>query len=665
MGLFSLAWSERERVVAWPERERVEAALSSIFHLPGFRPGQEEIIRDITSGYDTLAVMPTGGGKSLCYQLPAVVTPGLTLVISPLIALMKDQVDALRLKGVQAVSLHSGLTFGEQQAILDAVQSGTIKILFIAPERLQTQTFQTLLSRIHVGLVAVDEAHCISQWGHDFRPAYRKIGQLRTTLGNPPTIALTATASQEVQQDIMEQLHLSSPRRHILGFDRQNLLYAAHIFKTDAQKIAFTLEFIENTLQKRCFNEPAFQGCGIIYAATIRQAEEIHKTLCDNGIRAGLYHASLPPDARNRIQDAFKDDAYHCLVATNAFGMGVDKPNIRYVIHMSLSSSVEAYTQEAGRAGRDRKPAQCILLFAPKDIKIQQRFIQNSAPDVIVYKAILESFAKTSKGKLPEPGARTTLEKILNHHADITGKALNETKINTALRKLKAFDHIDIAPNGEMTWLSKCPRNLARNFADDSHKQKECAEKRLMELVHYVYEKTCRTKFILKYFGSREYRHFGGCCHCDRCNAIFPQDKYGEDGPFPPEACQTVILKIISTVARYNRHKQLLGLLDLSRILHGENAPRCPEFVTTCGALAYLGETEIRILVALMLDDALLALDHSRSLWLTEKGLHFMQNPSCGLPMTAPRLHAYMQHRFPDAACDAQAWSFSFQNRIS
>lgn len=642
---------------AWPERERVEAALSSIFNLSGFRPGQEEIIRDITSGHDTLAVMPTGGGKSLCYQLPAVVTPGLTLVISPLIALMKDQVDALRFKGVQAASLHSGLTFGEQQSILDAVNTGSLKILFIAPERLQTPGFQSLLTRIHVGLVAVDEAHCISQWGHDFRPAYRKIGDLRTILGNPPTIALTATASHEVQQDIVEQLHLDSPRRHILGFDRQNLLYSARIFKTDAQKTAFILEFVEHNLQQRCFNEPAFQGCGIIYTSTIRQGEEIHAILCENGIRAGLYHASLPADERNRIQDAFKEDAYHCLVATNAFGMGVDKPNIRYVIHMSLSGSVEAYTQEAGRAGRDRKPAQCILLFSPKDVKIQQRFIQNAAPDILVYKAILEAFADSSKGKLPTPGAQTNLAKIQERYAAATGKSLNEGKANVALRKLKAFDHIDIALNGNLTWLSKCPRNLARNFADDSHKQKECAEKRLMELIHYVYEKDCRTKFILKYFGSREHKQFGGCCHCDCCHAIFPKDEYGEDGPFPPEPNETVILKIIATVARFNKHKSPLYVLDLSAILHGNADAHSADFVTTFAALAYFGETELRILIALMLESDLLAKDRSHSLWLTEKGRRYMQNNTRNLANDAPALGLYMSRRFPNAACCGQPWS--------
>lgn len=638
----------------WPERERVEAALERIFNLPGFRPGQEEIIRDITSGHDTLAVMPTGGGKSLCYQLPAVVTPGLTLVISPLIALMKDQVDALTRKGVRAASLHSGLSYGEQQSILESVNTGTLKILFIAPERLQTAAFQALLTRIHVGLVAVDEAHCISQWGHDFRPAYRKIGDLRAALGNPPTIALTATASHEVQQDIIDQLHLDSPRRHILGFDRQNLLYSARIFKTDTQKIEFILTFIRENMQQRCFNEPAFQGCGIIYTATIRQAEDLYHALNQSGIRTGIYHASLSPDERNRIQDAFKDDAYHCLVATNAFGMGVDKPNIRYVIHMSLSGSVEAYTQEAGRAGRDRKPAQCILLYTPKDVKLQQRFIQNSAPDIIVYRAILESFAEATKEKLPSPGAQTTLEKILEHYEAITGKPLPEAKANVALRKLKAFDHIDMTLNGKMTWLSKCPRNLARKFADDSHKQMACAEKRLMELVNYVYEKTCRTKFILKYFGSREYKLFGGCCHCDKCHAVFPQDKYGEDGPFPPEACETVILKIVSTVARFNRHKTPLYPFELSALLHGNANIKPPDFVTTFASLAYLSETELRVLIAFMLETALLMPDSLRSLWLSEKGIQFMA--SHNLSKAAPALMQYLRIRFPNADHTATPW---------
>ena len=648
MGLFGTGWAEKERV---------EEALSRVFKLHAFRPGQEDIVRDITSGHDTLAVMPTGAGKSLCYQLPAVVTPGLTLVISPLIALMKDQVDALKLKGIRADALHSGLTHSEQQAIIDDVTRGELKILFVAPERLQTNAFQAILSQIHVGLIAVDEAHCISQWGHDFRPAYRRIGDLRTTLGNPPTIALTATASHSVQEDIVAQLHLKSPKTHILGFDRQNLLYSVKIFKTDSQKIEFILDFIMQNIQHECFSEPAFQGCGIVYASTIKQAEMLYTTLNDYGIRTGLYHAGLTPAERTRIQDAFKNDAYHCLVATNAFGMGVDKPNIRYVIHMSLSGSVEAYTQEAGRAGRDRKPAQCILLYAPKDIRIQQSFIKNSSPDLVVYKTILESFADSSKSKQPQPGAHSNLIEIRKRYLSKTGKPLNEAVADVALRKLKSLDHLAVSPAGDLLWLSKCPTNLAKKMAEESKTQEECAEKRLMELINYAHESKCRTKFILKYFGSREYKLFGGCCHCDLCHAVFPNDTRGNPGPFPPEPLSFIVLKIISTVARFNTHNTALTIHETSAILHGSDAAPHFEFSTTDAALAYLSETEIRILLALMIEDRLISTSSGHALHLTDKGVRFMQNKSHQTDGYAPQLTAYANKRFPEMDTQARPWT--------
>jgi len=647
MGIFSSNWDGKERV---------EEALKRVFKLPEFRPGQEEIIRDITTGHDTLAVMPTGGGKSLCYQLPAIVTPGLTLVISPLIALMKDQVDALKQKGIRAEALHSGISHAEQQSILDDVSIGEIKILFVAPERLQTSSFQSLLTQIHVGLIAVDEAHCISQWGHDFRPAYRRIGALRTTLNDPPTIALTATASHSVQEDIVAQLHLKSPKTHILGFDRQNLLYSVKIFKTDSQKIEFILDFVMQNIQQKCFAEPAFQGCGIVYASTIKQAEMLYTTLNDYGIRTGIYHAGLSAPERTRIQDAFKDDAYHCLVATNAFGMGVDKPNIRYVIHMSLSGSVEAYTQEAGRAGRDRKPAQCILLYAPKDIRIQQSFIKNGAPDLIVYKTILEAFADKTKTKLPTPGSRTNLVEIKKRYVSKTGKPLNENLAEIALRKLKSLDHLDISQSNDLLWLSKCPSNLAKKMAEESKLQEECAEKRLAELINYANESKCRTKFILKYFGSREYKLFGGCSHCDLCHAVYPSDDRGKAGAFPPEPMKYVILKIISTVARYNLQKVDLGIFEASAMLHGAKTAKQEEFATTFGSLAYMSETEIRILIALMLEDRLIMKTSNQKLVMTERGTHFLKDKEARIEGYAPQLGSYISKRFPEADEGAAPW---------
>lgn len=334
-----------------------------------FRPGQEEIINSILEGKDTLAIMPTGGGKSICYQIPALVMEGTTIVISPLISLMKDQVDVLKSKGISAESINSLMSVREVNEILDNAVDGKYKMLYIAPERLQTKRFIDIFSEIQISFIAVDEAHCISEWGHDFRPAYLKIPQALGAYRDYPIAAFTATATKEVQNDISENLALKEPNRFIKGFDRPNLTY---ITKTTEDKANTCLDIIRSS----------GKGSTIIYAGTRKRVEEFYEALKLENIKIDMYHAGLPDDYRNEAQEKFFNGEIKTIIATNAFGMGIDKEDVRNVIHVDLPGTIEAYYQEAGRAGRDGKPANCILLYHPGDITLQEFFIDVSYPAV-------------------------------------------------------------------------------------------------------------------------------------------------------------------------------------------------------------------------------------------------------------------------------------------
>jgi ATP-dependent DNA helicase RecQ len=340
------------------------------FGLSSFRPGQQEVVQAVLSGHDCLCVMPTGGGKSLCYQLPSIVRPGLTIVVSPLIALMKDQVDALSKRGIRACLINSTLSNNEQQQRLDEVSQGKFSLLYVAPERLRNSRFLDVIRATPVQLLAVDEAHCISEWGHDFRPDYARIGRFREALGGVQTIALTATATPRVQKDIGEILRLRHPKCFVTGFARENLYLGSVYCNGDRDKDRALVEFLKNE-----------EGSGIIYAATRKRCESLVEYLTEQlKISIGAYHAGLTPDQRRTVQEQFMCNKLKAIVATNAFGMGIDKSDLRYVIHYNLPGSLEAYYQEAGRAGRDGLPSKCVVLFASQDRNIQEFFIENANP---------------------------------------------------------------------------------------------------------------------------------------------------------------------------------------------------------------------------------------------------------------------------------------------
>jgi len=348
-------------------RDQLFAPLKQYFGFASFRPLQEEIIRDALAGKDVFAVLPTGGGKSLCFQLPALVRPGLTVVVSPLIALMKDQVDALQAAGVAATFLNSSLGAGESRPRLRGLHNGEFRLLYVAPERLMLSGFLDDLKKWNVNLFAIDEAHCISEWGHDFRPEYRQISALRGMFPGVPTMALTATATGRVREDIVKQLHLRAPACYVASFNRPNLTY----------RVAAKAGAYEQIL---AYVRARPSESGIIYVQARKTAESMAAKLSADGVKALPYHAGLAGGERSRNQEAFLRDEARVICATIAFGMGINKPNVRFVIHYDLPKNIEGYYQETGRAGRDGLPGECLLLFSPGDRVKQMRFIDEK-PD--------------------------------------------------------------------------------------------------------------------------------------------------------------------------------------------------------------------------------------------------------------------------------------------
>ncbi|MFL6210505.1 MAG: RecQ family ATP-dependent DNA helicase [Pyrinomonadaceae bacterium] len=408
--------------------ETAHAALSEHFGFADFRAGQREVIEAILAGHDTVVVMPTGGGKSLCYQLPAMLQAGATVVISPLIALMKDQVDALRARDLPATFINSSIDFEEQKARIAGVRQGRYKLIYVAPERFRSNFFVEALKSVNISLFAVDEAHCVSTWGHDFRPDFLRLKGAIAEIGRPQVIALTATATPYVRADIIEQLGLREPRAFVSGFDRPNLSINVVHTQKEREKIAHVRHLAATS-----------GGSGIIYSSTRKSVEQVARALREAKLSVVAYHAGMEDAERVRAQEEFMTGAKQMIVATNAFGMGIDKADIRFVAHYHLPGSIEAYYQEIGRAGRDGLPATCVLLFNYADKRTQDYFIEGSYPPPEVIAKVYEALVGTKQQRIElatrEIAARAGLR--------------NEMAVQSALIILEKAGHIERGAAGE------------------------------------------------------------------------------------------------------------------------------------------------------------------------------------------------------------------------
>ena len=480
------------------------AILRRRFGYPSFRPGQEELVRSVIGGRDALGVLPTGGGKSVCYQVPAIALGGVSLVISPLVSLMEDQVRRARELGLRARHMSSVQSSAAKREIMDQTASGAVDLLFVAPERLGSEPFVDLMREADIRLVAVDEAHCISEWGHDFRPSYRSIAQVRRH-SDAPFLALTATATPEVRDDIASNLALVRPHRVLRSFDRPNLTWRVQSVRRDADRVAA----VHRLLASR-------PGTCIVYAATRRRVDEARDALARLGHRVEAYHAGMEGRERTRVLGDFLADRCRIVCATNAFGMGIDKPDVRTVVHLQLPSTLEAYYQEAGRGGRDGRAALCLALHAPGDERLGRMFVD---------------------GAHPERRRLELVHKVLLGLADRNGVA--DTRLGEVVRRTPRLASSDVAlalvaleRSGSVHPIHPLPDPGTLGRAEGLHplrvgvwaradlaraiSLRKAALAKLRSVQVYARGRRCRRAALLRYFGESSPSLCGAC---DRCRS--------------------------------------------------------------------------------------------------------------------------------------------------
>lgn len=603
-----------------PLVESLDDALHDIFGFEEFREGQREVVEGVVAGRDTLVVMPTGSGKSLCFQLPACVIDGITLVISPLIALMKDQMDALKEFGIPATLINSSISFEEQRSRLREIVQGRYKVVYVAPERFRNQFFLDAISQIRVGLLAIDEAHCISQWGHDFRPDYLALGQVRELLGRPTTVALTATATPDVQQDILRQLSLENAEVVISGFARPNLFF--EVFPTRQHKD-------KHQRIQELVNHWAGESV-VIYCATRKQVEEVIFELKRAGIEAGMYHGGLSDADREYIQDAFMSSERPVLVATNAFGMGVDKPDVRAIIHYNFPGSIEAYYQEAGRAGRDGQPAHCLLLYNYADRRIHDFFVENSNPTPDVIRRLWAMLSKYGVG------THALSNDQIAQHLNRSGRGaerVHPMAVDSALRQLRAAGHIDYGYRDGQPWVAILDQARARDLRIDwanMQKRRDNEERHLLDVIAYASGHTCRQQFLLRYFSSRKSSQ-QKCGHCDVCSGRpeYAQNQAAarrESPIYSPDSLDLLVKKLLSGVARV---RGKWGTHAVAGMLRGSASKKLREGgldrLSTFGLLGYLRQQDLVELLDYCQQGGLVTQNVHGAIALTDLGVEVMR----------------------------------------
>jgi ATP-dependent DNA helicase RecQ len=477
-----------------PALQEALVKLRDVFKLRGLRPGQAEIIESILAGRDTLAIMPTGSGKSLTYQLPALVLPGPTIVVSPLLALIEDQVGKLQAAGVRVARIDSTRTAKERAADLEAVREGAIKLVIITPESIGSPTVQAALEGVKFSLFAVDEAHCVSQWGHDFRPAYLGLRRAANVLGRPPILALTATATPTIADDVLVQLGMRDSNVCRVSFHRPNLAFDVRKVAGEADKLRQLGKLIQRLRRP-----------GIVYCATVRAVDELYVALRHGKIPVERYNGKMTQDEREKAQASFMQGGRKVvMLATNAFGLGVDKPDIRYIIHYQMPGSPEAYVQEAGRAGRDGKPARCVLLFQPEDIEIQEHFLREAHPTKSQARMVAEGlYAWSDEGK--EVSVRDLALSM----------ALPERRVRVILSVLEAMGVAEEVKAARWKGVEPKPTRERIDKAASVFEARRISDRRrLASLLAYMNTQRCRVQMMRAYFGEPEGAKCGLCDSC-------------------------------------------------------------------------------------------------------------------------------------------------------